>query len=513
MRRGLAFLVVLAGCGSGDAPPAGPRLPPAVLLMTWDTTRADRLGCYGDATAHTPVADALAARGLRFERAWAAAPITLPSHATILSGTWPVCHGLRVNADAAASPAARLLQEALAERGFLTGAFVGSFVLDARFGLAQGFATYHGPPVGVPGSQAEEVERPANDVVDDALAFLATAPRDRPLFLWVHFYDPHQPLRPPQRLLPGARDAYAAEIAFCDEQAGRLLAALAPRDPLVVLTADHGEALGEHGEATHGMLLHDATLRVPLLLAGPGVSHGVVAAPVGSIDIAATILQALDLPATLLPDQQGRSLLDPAGADRALLIETRMPWQTRRWHALDGIVWQGWKLVEGARAELFELAQDPGESHDVAVSHADRVEALRARRAALAADCGSAWAQARTPDADELVRLAALGYTGGAPAGTDGSLLAAAPDPRDRLGDVALADEALELLRQGRALLGLDPGSGARDEAAGRERLAAAAALLEGVLAGNPEDPTAVSMLGLVRLALGNTEEACALFE
>jgi len=514
-RRAL-LLALLAGCS--DAAPAPPAVP-AVLLLTLDTTRADRLGCYGDATARTPRLDALAASGLRCARAWSPAPLTLPAHATLLSGTWPAAHGLHLNGTAAADDGTRLLSEALAERGFATAAFVGSFVLDARWGLAQGFDTYHGPPAGAAGATPELVERPADAVVDDALAWLSDVPADRPLFLWVHFFDPHEPLRPPARHLAGARDAYAAEIAFCDEQAGRLLDALAPRSPLVVVAADHGEALGEHGEPTHGLLLHDATLRVPLLLAGPGIPRGVLHAPAGLLDVPATLLDALGHPSSLLPDQQGRSLLEllrdgTGAADRALLLETRQPWNGYRWHPLDGVVWRGHKLVEGARAEVFALDEDPGELHDLSEQQPDLLAELRARRAALRAQTEPRAATATALAPHERQALEALGYVGSGGAAPAAREISHAPDPRDRLPDLRLKDEALALLRRGRLLLGLDATTdAARDEAEGRACLDRAAALLEELLARQADNPTALANLGLVEQSRGNALRAAGLFK
>jgi choline-sulfatase len=520
MRAAVLALLALAACGdtAEDRPPPA---PPTVLLLTLDTTRADRLGCYGDASAHTPRLDALAAAGLRCERAYAPAPITLPAHATLLTGTDPVRHGLHVNAGVAASSRARLLSEALSERGFVTAAFVGSFVLDARFGLAQGFDTYRGPAAGALGLAPEVVERPANEVADEALAFIAQAPADRPLFLWVHFYDPHQPLRAPQRLLPLVPDAYAAEIAFCDEQAGRLLDALAPRSPLVLVVADHGEALGEHGEATHGVLLHDATMRVPLLLAGPGVPHAVLDAPVGAIDVAVTLLDALGLPPDLLPDQQGLSLVALArearpAAERALLLETQLPWQSYRWHPLDGVVAQGHKLVEGARVEVFALDEDPDELRDVSAARPEVLAALRAQRDALLARAGADWAEPREADAAESGALEALGYVGGGGAPPARDAQAGLPDPRDRLPDLALTEQALGQLRRGRLLLGLDPpptGAPPRDEAEGAACLQRAAELLQQVLSRYADDPNALANLGLVQLSRGRHAEAEAAFE
>jgi len=522
VRAALALLLLAAACGEAPpagAPPAAAPAAPTVLLLTLDTTRADRLGCYGDEGARTPRLDALAAAGLRCARAWSPAPLTLPAHATLLSGLWPATHAARLNGAAALGQDVLLLSEVLSARGFATGASVGSFVLDARFGLSQGFDAYRGPPAENLGQEPEYVERPADAVADDALAFLAGVPRERPLFLWVHFFDPHQPLRAPARHAAGAVDAYAAEIAFCDEQAGRLLDALAPRRPIVLVAADHGEGLGQHGEATHGLLLHEATQRVPLLLAGPGVPRGVLQAPAGLIDVPATVLDALGLPPGLLPAQQGRSLLalfrdEAAGADRALLLETQQPWNGYRWHPLAGLVWRGHKLVEGARAEVFALDDDPGEMHDLSAARPDLLAALRARREELLAEVLAPAAPAAALPADQRRALEALGYAGGGSPPPAAPELQRAPDPRDRMPDLVVKAEALTLLSRGRRLLGLDaPHDAPRDAAEGRACLDRAAGLLAGLLAVQPDNPTVLGDMGLVELARGRPAEAAALFE
>jgi hypothetical protein len=250
--------------------------------------------CSSPSTRRAPTGaaflDELAAHGVRYAMARCAAPITLPSHATILSGVLPCTHGVRDNGLFVLDGAATLLSEVVKERGFSTGAFVGSFILDGRYGLAQGFDVYHGPPPSRLGLQREVIERPASAVVDDALGWLEKLDRGASLFLWVHFYDPHAP----------HSGSYDDEIASCDAQLARLRKRLDElgfgEGLLEVVTADHGEGLGDHGEETHGVLLHDATMRVPLLLRGGGLPSGlVVATPVTHVQIAPTVLDWLGI--------------------------------------------------------------------------------------------------------------------------------------------------------------------------------------------------------------------------
>jgi arylsulfatase A-like enzyme len=303
MRRIWAALALVAlACG---------RPPERVVLISIDTLRADHVGAYGASRAHTPTLDELAARGVRFEHAFSPAPITLPAHASLLTGLEPPQHGVRGNGAFRLPEEALTLAEALRAAGFATAAFVGAFVLDRQYGLAQGFDAYDDRMTSRRAAGATGfAERRADAVVDAALAWLATAPER--FFLFVHLYDPHANYDPP----PGFRAAfprhpYAGEIAFADAQLARLLAGIRERWPddrtLVVATSDHGESLGEHGEATHAYTLYDATQRVPLLLAGPGLPRGAVASPVVRlVDVTPTILALAGLDAP--PGSPGRDL-------------------------------------------------------------------------------------------------------------------------------------------------------------------------------------------------------------
>ncbi len=288
-----ALLFGVAGCSRDSSSSTTAN----VLLVTLDTVRADRLGSYGYAAASTPALDGLALGGIRFSQAVATAPLTLPSHATILTGLFPPRHAVHQNGAVALPAAVPTLAEALHGEGYRTAAFVGSFVLDARFGLGRGFELYdddiaRDPTTAAPGLEAE---RPGVEVVDRALSWLA-ADDPRPFFAWVHLYDAHAPYEPPEPYRGRFADRpYDGEIAAVDAQVARLLTYLDQRglagDTIVAVAADHGEALGEHGELTHGLLLFEPTLRVPLLMRAPGrLPRGVVIAePVGLADVAPTL--------------------------------------------------------------------------------------------------------------------------------------------------------------------------------------------------------------------------------
>jgi arylsulfatase A-like enzyme len=291
-------------------------LPPRhVILISIDTLRADHLGCYGYTGARTPNIDALAAEGALFENAATAAPLTLPAHSSIFTGRTPLRHGIVDNFGFRLPDGETTLAEKLNAHGFATGGFAGAFVLDSRFGVAQGFETYvdrfETPSESATGLGGHE--RSADQVLPPALEWMA-GQGERPFFAFVHFFDPHAPYDPPSAFLeaPGSDAArYDAEIAFVDSQVGKLVAFLKERglygDSLIVLLADHGESLGEHGESTHGLFVYDATIRVPLLVRGRGIVPGTrIGAQVRTIDVMPTVLELLGL--TPGPEVEGRSL-------------------------------------------------------------------------------------------------------------------------------------------------------------------------------------------------------------
>jgi len=357
-----------------------------VLLVTVDTLRADALGSYGDRQAATPVLDRLAAAGVRFERARAHNVVTLPSHANILSGRYPFEHGLRDNAGYRFPAGLDTLATLLKVRGYRTGAFVSAFPLDSRFGLDRGFDVYDdrlGDPERV--ASLRMTERPGTETVAAARSFL-TADPDRPWFCWVHLYEPHAPYEPPAMLAARFAEApYKGEVAAADAALGPLLEPLLSQGPdgrtLVVLTSDHGESLGEHGEKTHGVFAYESTLRVPLILFAPALfGPRAVADPVRQVDILPTVLEAVAAP--LPPGLPGRSLLASAGgqplAPAASYFEALTAAATRGWAPLHGIVRSERKYIRLPLPELYELAADPAERSNLAAWCPDRVEELRA---------------------------------------------------------------------------------------------------------------------------------------
>lgn len=410
MRR-LAVLGLLlfpvAACNRVPAPP--PPARPSVLLITIDTLRADRVG-----RGLTPAIDSVARRGVRFTNARATAPLTLPSHASILTGTRPPEHGARVNGvTLAARPTlARSFQAA----GYRTGAFVGAYVLDRRFGLSGGFDIYDDRVTRDPSGAARlDAERTGDLVATSAIEWLGRG-GTQPFFAWIHLYDPHAPYTPPPAYLTKAGGAYDGEVAFADAQVGRVLDWLAGAGlaggTVVAITADHGEGLGDHGESTHGMLAYDSTIRVPLAIAGPGVDAARNQTPVSLAGLARTLLTLTGVAAPR--EMSGAPLLGP-GSDavaRDAYAETQYP-AAAGWHDLAVLAFDHWKLIASSEIELFDVSVDPGETRNLAPQKASLVDGARKRLAELrAARVGG---DATVP-ADAAERLRALGYASGSAA-------------------------------------------------------------------------------------------------
>jgi arylsulfatase A-like enzyme/Tfp pilus assembly protein PilF len=403
-----------------------PRIARNLLLVSLDTLRADHLGCYGYAPAQTPRLDALAASGLRFERATTVVPLTLPAHSSLMTGTFPGWHGVRDNGGFYLGDEQQTLAEVLRDRGFRTGGFVGSFVLDRRWGIGQGFERYYDefdlerfkdePSM-------DAIQRRGEDVVDHALDWLR-GDRERPFFAWVHLYDAHAPYEAPEpfrgRFPATMIGAYDAEIAYADAQVGRLLDALRDdgrlSETLVAVVGDHGEMLGEHGEQTHGFFIYEPATHIPLIVSGPGTSARVVPDQVRMVDVMPTLLELLGQPAP--PAVQGVSLLPLARGARLDLVAHSESWYPRYhygWSELRSVQDGRFKLIEAPRPELYDLQSDPKEAADQARADAARaltlgkaLDALEARTRSEKAASGPG-----TVDAETEERLAALGYVGG----------------------------------------------------------------------------------------------------
>ncbi|GJM10071.1 MAG: hypothetical protein DHS20C11_23470 [Lysobacteraceae bacterium] len=427
-RFAIAICIAIVAVGAWLLWPAPSPKPFNVLLITMDTTRADHLGCYGNEIISTPHIDALAKQGTLYQNAFTPVPITLPSHTSMMSGTYPVFHGVRENAGFYVPDEMDMLAEILDDNGYDTAAFVGAFPLDSQTGIDQGFDLYDDNYASRfdrhPKLQRFYDERPAADVARGAMAWIDD--RDQaPFFLWTHFFDPHHPLLPPPRYRDQyPTDPYLAEIASVDEAIGQILARLEARgmldSTLVILTADHGEGRGEHGEETHALLLYSSTLRVPLIVNDPrhrqpGNEPRVVNAPVSNLDIFSTVLDRLNMP---IPDvNQGTPLPDSdryADPEREILSETMFGRLIYGWSPLHRLTAGTEVHIRGPSQRLFDRANDPGELTDLSSTHAHKLnrisEQLSNARGAFA-EGGHEFASAPvTPET--IARLAALGYIG-----------------------------------------------------------------------------------------------------
>ncbi len=430
-----------------------------VVLVTLDTVRGDRLGTYGHALAETPHFDSLVERGVRFDVAVTTSPTTLPAHSSLMTGLYPPRHGVRDNGIFRLGAEQVTLAERLHQAGYETAAFVGCFVLDARYGLSQGFDTYdfQVDEKGVQPSNFDFNQRSADAVTDEAARWLrirASEKRTAPFFLWVHYFDAHVPYQSP--LGSEARFAdrpYDAEIAFIDREFGRLLDELGRTGvrarTLIVVVADHGEGLREHDESTHGLFLYDSTLRIPFLISGDGLfdgAHRVSDLPVSLVDVRPTIEDLLGLPADSGMD--GVSLARDAARDRALYVETKMPFHSARCSPLYGMRRLHDKYVEGPEPEYYDLRSDPAEARNLIRERPAEVGALAAALAELRAkwpDEGGADTP-REMSAEEGERLRSLGYVhseGEAPAG-------ALPDPKAMMRASRGLTSALRLQKEHR---------------------------------------------------------------
>ncbi len=457
--RALSILLVLAlcACSRGDDPTPDPARTPAgdagarpwnVLFITLDTTRADRLGCYGYADAATPNLDSLARRGARFTRAYAHAPLTLPTHASLFTGTYPPEHGIHDNGRAALGPDLVTLAELYRGRGYRTGAFIAALALNSTFGLARGFELYD-DDLGGSALGDQPLQRRGGEVVDSALGWLRGV-KDEPFFCFVHLYDPHAEYDPPAPFRGRHADPYDGEIAYMDSVIGRLLGWLESERlherTLVLAIADHGEGLGEHGEGTHGAYVFEGTQRVPFLLVAPGrVAPGtLVDAVVEQVDVLPTLLELCgwEIPAqasgrSLVPLLEGRNLVGkPAYA------ESEYSALNFGWAPLHAVVHGRYKLIEAPTPRLFDLESDPGEATNLAARDPERVAALRRALETLRASMARHAPAALRGGEDLSDRLAGLGYTQSMVA-ESGRADSSAVDPLDHPHVLARFHEAI----------------------------------------------------------------------
>ena len=451
-------LLALAGCAAPvdepspppvtatPPPPATSASVPALLLISVDTLRADHLSAYGAPTPITPHIDRLARRGVAFESARTAVPLTLPSHAVMMTGRLPSEIGIHDNGFVL-DRGVPTLAELLTDASIPCAAVVGSYVLARRFGLDRGFDTYD-DAMPVTGAILVTPERRAAEVVEHALAWLAkrTSPR---WFLFVHLFDPHAAYAAPAPWPALAPTPYGAEISYTDQEVGRLLRspAISSGAAAVMLTSDHGESLGEHGERTHGLFLYDATLRVPLLLVAPGeiAADTLSRHPARTVDVAPTIAELLGVSH---PPCSGSALLPEPALEAPAYAETMFPYVNLHWSGSEAIVRGTSKLILSARSELYDLATDPGE-----------VRELLADRPAEAAELGAALEGAvaggavrATRDPAVLDGLRQLGYVvegAGAVSIPSRAERLALPDPKDGVATFTRYDDAITKLHAG----------------------------------------------------------------
>ena len=485
------------------------------MVVTFDTTRADHLACYGHDGVRTPVLDDLAAAGVLFEQALAPIPITLPSHASLMTGKVPFAHGVRDNGLFVLGDEQTTLAEALRAEGYRTAAAIGAYPLLGRFGIGQGFELFddhvasryedlYGERV-FPKERLFFDERQAARVNEAVLPWLEEHHRD-PFFLWVHYFDPHHPHEPPPPYDQiYAHDLYLGEIAYADESLGTLLDQLRRLGvwdrTLVVFTSDHGEGRGEHDESTHSLLLYESTLHVPLIVKVPGGAAGTrVSQRVGIVDVLPTVLDLLDLP---LPEGlQGESLRphlegQPSSRPRALYAETLSPRLTRNWGELRALVHGDYKYVHGPRPELYDLARDPRELSDLMAERPDTAAGLRDHlESYLATHAVTGLDSSVDVDSETARRLAALGYlqASGDRVGPIEEVLRDDGDPpQDHAGTITVYSQAKNLLFQDRPLQALE--------------------FIRSLLRGDADNPHYLELLANAELKLGRSDEALAILE
>jgi arylsulfatase A-like enzyme/Flp pilus assembly protein TadD len=508
-----------------------------LLLITLDTTRADHIGCYGGDERVTPNIDRLAENGVVFEQVTATAPITLPSHTSMLTGLDPIHHGVRNNGMFTLPEDRQTLAHMLRDRGYATAAFVSASVLATRYGLDAGFDTYDDDLSRGRSMGAHAVpERRGDLTVAAALEWLESVPESRPFFCWIHLYDPHAPYDPPvafRRRFPD--DPYTAEIAFADSLVGRVLEALDASGRLsrtvVSLASDHGEGLGEHGENTHAILLHQATLRVPWIISSTRMPHGTrISIPVSGSDVAPTLAGLVGVKAPNRRQSDGVSAIplierpSTAPTGRRLLAETLLPHYQYGWQPLYAVRVDNWQLISGRRQELFDLGRDPRELSDLSSAEPTVLADLTRELEEIleqAPDQDSANARLSL-SRSEIDKLQALGYLG-----AEAAARPEPPDPRDLIGAHVHMERARNLSSRGNSveaiaqldrMLAQDPGnvSGLTMRAqllVGLERYDEAEQNLAQCIAIDPDNAQAYAIMTRLEMARGRPERALELAE
>ena len=505
---------------------------PNVVLITIDTLRADHLGCYGDKNIQTPAIDSLARDGVVFNRAISQVPLTWPSHAAILTGTYPFQNGVQDFTGHPLAPDFRNLAQAFQSAGYATGAVVSSFVLDRSWGLARGFDFYDDTfsPGAFQGRDLGLVERPASESVSRALSWLEKTSARR-FFLWLHLYDPHSPYAPPEPYRTEYKDRlYDGEIAYADHELGRLLTWLKQRhvydNSVIVLLSDHGESLGEHGESEHGFFLYNSTTHIPLIVKPPVQSRirkDHIEQPVETVSVVPTVLHLAGLHDRLEKQAQARDLFAPDASNQAAYSETFYPFSSFGWSPLHSIESEKYHYIEAPEPELYDVKADPAEQNNVASSQPATLAVLKqdlqnrisSRPFSAGHDSGNL-----SPDASEKLR--ALGYAAYRSPLPVEALKEGLADPKDKLWEFNSILQAQDTFRaaqfdKGRQILEevakKDPQMYVvpfllGEAALRQERWSDASAALKRSLELNPDFDEAMTALAHSLHAQGNDQEA-----
>ncbi len=506
------------------------REQPGVLFIVVDTLRSDHLGCYGYDKIKTPHIDALARSGALFQNVISQAPLTFPSHCSFFTSTYPQFNKVRDNGSFKLDPSAVTLAEVMRDNGFATAAFVSTFVLDKKFGLDQGFQTYDDTVEKFRGTRVikfMDEERKADKVTDAAIAWLREN-RDKKFFLWAHYYDPHTVYNPPDPYKETYKDnLYDGEIAYADEQIGRLLAFLKElgldRKTLIVLCSDHGESLGEHGENGHAVFIYDATIKVPLIFSYPGVipEGKVIGGQVRLIDLMPTILDLLGI--RKHKEIQGESL-------SRLMLENAQPLELSaysesyygklnfNWEELVSLRAGRWKYIRSREPELYNITTDPGEFNNLASSRKDLVDTMDRELEEFLKKTASEDKEEKPPiDEETRQKLMSLGYIQGqaaavspAPVSKEKVRIMQKLNLADRMANQDMIDKAIVMYNE---ILSVDPDNfeailhlghcyrtqGKYDEAIRWYRKSASF---------KPENPESHNGLGNIYKTMGKAEEA-----
>ncbi len=535
------LLVAIATPCTGQAPTPKKSAPkparPNVILITIDTLRADHVGCYGAEQVKTPTLDGLASDGIVFERAISQVPLTWPSHAVILTGTYPFQNGVQDFTGQPLAPQFRSVAQAFKQAGYATGAVVSAFVLDRSWGLGRGFDFYDDAFSAETFAQKDIglVDRRAGDSVAHALAWLKKTPR-RPFFLWLHLYDPHSPYDPPEPYRTEySKHLYDGEIAYADHELGKLIDWLKQNhlysSSLIMALSDHGESLGEHGEDEHGFFLYNATVHVPLIVKPPassGIRRDRRREPVETTAVAPSLLQLAGVKDAIQSQFQATSLFSDNAQRKdskdSAYSETFYPFSSFGWSPLHAMESSRFHYIDAPKPELYDLDRDPGETHNIVADQPATVGVLKGKVQEVIAHNPFARQDASVanlnPDAQEKLR--ALGYFGFRAAVSAESIASGLADPKDKLwefnsilkaqdathkGDVEGAEALLAKVQEQDPKIYVVPFM-LGESAIHRQDWSRAAEQLQRCLDLNPNFDNAMTGLAYALSKLGQTEEA-----